>query len=70
MSRSIADLLTIAESVHYAAVNGHWPAWRQYERQDCLRAFRSAALDQGIEDKTTDMGFVVTKCLSMSGYGS
>lgn len=64
-------LLKTADEVHGAAIRATpWDQWRNFGRQQCLAAFRTAARAAGVPDKTRDMGFVVTKCLSLSGYGS
>lgn len=65
------DLPMLAKKVHGLAISSaDWSVWCNYGRQECQEAFRSAAKSLGVQDKTNDMGFVVIKCLSLSGYGT
>lgn len=44
---------------------------REYmSRYTLQEAFRGVAIELGVENKTPDMRFVVTKCMAMAGYGS
>lgn len=68
---SLADLLALAGRVHSAAIiSADWAEVRNWGRAQHQAAFHAAALQAGVPDKTQSMGFVVTKCLSLSGYGS
>ena len=47
----------------------------KHQRDDMSRytlqeAFRGVAIELGVENRTPDMRFVVTKCMAMAGYGS
>ena len=66
-----AELLKTADQVHSAAIRANeWSAWRNFGRMQCQSAFIQAAVAAGVAEKTREMHFVVTKCLSLSGYGS
>mgnify|MGYP000889451806 FL=1 len=66
-----AELLKTADQVHSAAIRANeWSAWRNFGRMQCQSAFMRAAVAAGVAEKTPEMRFVVTKCLSLSGYGS
>lgn len=66
-----AQLLDIAHRVHSAAIRGtDWAQWRNFGRRECDAAFTREALAAGVPDKSRELCFVVTKCLSLSGYGS
>lgn len=66
-------LLQTAQQVHSNAlreIDAKHGRHHDLTRYDMQETFRAEALKLGIENKTKDMGFVVTKCLSLSGYGS
>lgn len=65
-----AELLLLADECHGAAIVSTPRTSRAaMGRYDWQEAFRAQAIARGIENKTWQMGFVVGKCLSLSGYG-
>lgn len=41
-----------------------------YTRNETQEAFRAEALALGVENKTPNMGSVVTRCMAKAGFGS
>ena len=61
---------TIANTVFATAVRRCGLQWEHMSRYEVQEIVRSAAIDSGVEDKTSTMRYVVAKCLALSGFGS
>lgn len=67
---AIADMLQTADAVHGAAIrSADWSVWRNLGPYAKQEIFHAEALKAGVPDKTRHMGFVVGKCMSLSGHG-
>lgn len=69
--KTIQELLGLSEKVHnLAVISTNIKDWGNFDRFQKQEKFREIAIKLNVANKTKDMEFVVTKCLSMSGYGS
>ena len=65
-----AKLDAIANTVFATVVRKYSLQWEHMRRYEVQEAFRSAAIESGVENKTSAMRHVVTKCLALAGFGS
>lgn len=61
---------TIANTVFSTAVRRCGLQWEHMSRYEVQEVVRSAAIESGVENKTSAMRHVVTKCLALAGFGS
>ena len=65
-----AKLDAIANTVFATVVRKHSLQWAHMSRYEVQEAVRGAAIESGVENKTSAMRHVVTKCLARAGFGS
>ena len=65
-----AKLDAIANTVFATVVRKYSLQWEHMSRYKLQEAVRSAAIESGVENKTSAMRHVVTKCLARAGFGS
>ena len=66
----IVELDAIANTVFATVVRKCSLQWEHMSRYKLQEAVRSAAIESGVENKTSAMRHVVTKCLARAGFGS
>ena len=67
---NIVELDAIASTVFSTVVRKYSLQWAHMRRYEVQEAVRSAAIESGVENKTSAMRHVVTKCLARAGFGS
>ena len=65
-----AKLDAIANTVFATVVRKYSLQWEHMCRYEVQEACRGAAIESGVENKTSAMRHVVTKCLALAGFGS
>ena len=65
-----AKLDAIASTVFATVVRKCSLQWEHMSRYEVQEAVRSAAIESGVENKTSAMRYVVAKCLARAGFGS
>ena len=66
----IVELDAIANTVFATVVRRSSLQWDHMSRYKLQEVVRSAAIESGLENKTSAMRYVVTKCLALAGFGS
>ena len=66
----IVELDAIANTVFANVVRKYSLQWAHMGRYEVQEAVRSAAIVSGVENKTSAMRHVITKCLARAGFGS
>ena len=66
----IVELGAIASTVFATVVRKCSLQWEHMSRYEVQEAVRSAAIESGVENKTSAMRYVVAKCLARAGFGS
>ena len=66
----IVELDAIANTVFATVVRKCSLQWEHMSRYKLQEAVRSAAIESGVENKTSAMRHVITKCLARAGFGS
>ena len=66
----IVELDAIANTAFATVVRKYSLQREHMSRYEVQEAARSAAIESGVENKTSAMRHVVTKCLALAGYGS
>ena len=66
----IVELDAIANTVFATVVRSCSLQWEHMSRYEVQEAARSAAIESGVENKTSAMRHVVTKCMAKAGFGS
>ena len=66
----IVELDATANKVFATVVRKYSLQWEHMSRYEVQEAARSAAIESGVENKTSAMRHVVTKCMAKAGVGS
>lgn len=66
----IVELDAIANTVFATVVRKCSLQWEHMSRYKLQEVVRSAAIESGVENKTSAMRYVVTKCMAKAGFGS
>ena len=66
----IVEIDAIANTVFATVVRKYSLQWAHMSRYEVQEAVRSAAIESGVENKTSAMRHVVTKCMAKAGFGA
>lgn len=66
----IVELDAIANTVFATVVRKCSLQWEHMSRYKLQEVVRSAAIESGVENTTSAMRYVVTKCMAKAGFGS